>query len=251
MADEQPRSGSIKVSGDRKTGAIIKRVNQIDGFKNFIPTKLGTPHGTEDGLYFFDADFQPTSGGYGDLSINYSWKKHGEKQTELRSSVIEAPLNTLEDYELNWDHNLLTSGQDPTIPAWWDTIKTVKEFIEENQDGIYSITTNVNANAGLMVSARSKPKNTYKKPTITVLETTYYNNQIEANESSDIVGWIRQPSNVYGKPTDGFRWLVTSAPITRDGGYWVVKKTYQYSDEVITPDTGTIYYGWDIDIYPA
>jgi len=132
MPDEQPRSRSIKVSGERKSGTIVKKVQQLLGFKNFIPTELGEPHPTEDGLYFFDADFQPTTGGWGDLMINYSWKKHAQKRTELRSSVIEAPLNSLDDYKLNWDHNLLTSGEYTAVPSWWtgaSAVKTVNEFI--------------------------------------------------------------------------------------------------------------------------
>jgi len=220
-------------------------------FQSAIP-KLGDPHPhSPDELYFYDADWNPRDGKWGDLVLNYSWKKSGAFENELRSSVIEAPLNTKLEYLLKWDHTLLTSGTDLTVPAFWDTIKSLEEFAENNTDNIYSVKTNVNASTGSIVQARIKTKNTYKKPTITVLETAYFDTQGKADNISLSVGLLVEPANTFGRDSGDTnnRWLVTSAPITREGGYWVVRRTYQYNDEIITLENGVQLPGWDIDLY--
>lgn len=255
MPDEQPRSKSYKISGTRSTGMIVKRLASnpqtlpLD-FKSEIP-ELGAPHPySPNDLYFYDADWQPRDGKWGDLVLNYSWKRNGVFENELRSSVIESPLNTRSDYLLKWDHNLLTTGTDTAVPAFWATVTSLEEFASANTGGEYSVKTNVNATTDKIVMARTKIRNTYKKPTVSVLETVYFDTQGKADNLSLSVGLLVEPSNLFSRPVgDGNRWLVTSAPVTREGGYWVVKRTYQYNDEQLTLETGVKQIGWDFELY--
>ena len=247
MADEQPRSKSIKISGARKSGVIVKRIKQDTGFKNSIPSTLGEPHPTEDGLYFFDADYQPTSGGWGDLLINYSWIQNGSFETELRANVQEVLLEKHELYTLHWNYSLITSSEDTSVPLFWrdgSRIKTLDEFKALDSEGIYSLVTNMNAKNGLLVSGREKALNTYKKPTYSILETIYYINLADAKAESNKLGSITPPSDDFGLTAGNF--LLTSAPITRSGGYYAVRKVYEYSDGW-SASTSTV--GWDYELY--
>jgi hypothetical protein len=255
MANEQPQSKSYKISGKRLTGSIIKRFNNNPtglptAFESAIPA-LGSPHPySPDKLYFFDADWQPRVGEYGDLILNYSWKSSGQTDSELRTSVIEAPLSTRADYLLQWDHNLYTSNDTPILPSWWDSTKSLEEFTANNVDNIYSVKTNVNAGVGILAMGRTKAKNTYKKPSTVVLESIWWDDEQFANSYSLAIGLLAEPLNTYDRPSgDGNRWLVTSAPISRDGGYWVVRTTYEYNDDVVTDGLGVQKIGWDVDLY--
>jgi hypothetical protein len=249
MPDEQPRSKSIKVSGDRKTGVIIKRIKQIDGYQNSIPQTLGEPHPFEPDLFFFDADFQPLEGGWGDLMINYSWIQNGLFETELRAQVQDVPLERHPGYVLNWNYNLfgdLDFIADSSVPEWWSAgnLKTIDEFKNADTDGNYKIVTNMNASNGALIAGRIKPNNTYKKPTYAVLETIYWQTLSDAKDETANLGKIATPADDFGL-TDG-DFLLTSAPITRSGGYYMVRKTYEYNDGL---DPWSDTKGWDGELY--
>lgn len=262
MTDEQPRSKSTRVSGNRKSGVIVKRIEydpkgSPNSYESYIPD-LGDVHPYIQDLFFFDADFQPTSGKYADLSLNYSWIENGAFESELRAQTQDVPLERHPDYRLRWNHNLISTDESKTsVPAWWldDTtlLTTVDAFIakleEEDEVGNYVLKTNVNAfseNTNV-VSGRLKPNNTYKKPTIAVTETIYYNNLQGAKSEVSEIGKIAIPREKFGY-TDG-DFLLTAAPITRSGGYWMVRKVYEYSDVVLWKSDGTTEVGWDIDLY--
>ena len=258
MTDEQPRSKSTRVSGNRKSGVIVKRIEydpkgSPNSYESYIPD-LGDVHPYIQDLFFFDADFQPTSGKYADLSLNYSWIENGSFESELRAQTQDVPLEKHPFYELRWTHNLITTKDDTSVPSWWNdasnALRTLNDFAAvlelEDEVGNYVLKTNVNAfseNANV-VSGRLKPNNTYKKPTIAVIETIYYNNLQGAKSEVSEIGKIAIPRENFGY-TDG-DFLLTAAPITRSGGYWVVRKVYEYSD-VYDQETDT--QGWDIDLY--
>jgi len=252
-AEEQPSSKAVKVSGERQTGSIVKRLNYDprnvpNGFDNELPD-LGDEHPTREGLYFFDADWRPTAGGYGDLMLNYSWIQDGATKSELRASTIEAPLSSNPNYILAWDNNLTSYSPEDPVPTWWATVKTLDEFKAQNTDNKYSVKTNVNAASGeYVISGRVYNQNSYKKPTISVLETVYWSQESDAITETLTVGELEQPNNTFGRDEGvALRWLKTDAPITREGGYWVVKKQYQYNDssDPFLEDSK----GWPFDIY--
>lgn len=251
MADEQPRSKAIKVSGERKSGVIIKRIKQIDGFKNFMPETLGEPHPTEDGLFYFDTDFQPLEGGWGDLRINYSWIQNGSYESELRAQVQDAPLEKHPDYVLNWNYNLVSQYEldDTSVPSWWSakTLKTVDEFKDADVNGDYKIVTNLNASSTQLIAGRTKSTNTYKKPTYSVVETAYWLTLSDAKSETENLGKTAVPFDDYGLADGDF--LLTSAPITRSGGYYMVRKVFEYSDLVSDQETPGLK-GWDVELYP-
>lgn len=252
MADEQPRSKSIKVSGDRKSGVIVKRIKDVDGYKNSIPTTLGEPHPTEAELFFFDADYQPLEGGWGDLMINYSWIQNGSFETELRAQVQDVQLEKHPDYILNWNYSLIGDSDlitNSDVPSWWSakTLKTIDEFKAANTDGTYKLVTNLNAQNGVLISGRLKPTNTYKKPTYSILETIYWLTLAGAKRETDKLGKTATPADNFDLTEGDF--LLTSAPITRSGGYYMVRKTFEYSDLVSDPELPDLK-GWDVELYP-
>ena len=254
---EQPNSKAIRVSGERQTGQIIKRLNYnpIESpniFDSEVPD-LGKPHPTREGLFFIDADWRPTAGHYGDLVLNYSWIKDGETKSELRASTFEAPLSSHVNYQLNWDHNLMSLSADDPEPSWWkggSAVKTFDEFKAQNTENKYFLKTNANAKSEneFIISARVYNQNSYKKPTFSVLETVYWSKLSDATKETFDVGELHPPGFTFGRNEDpATRWLVTDAPITREGGYWVVKKVYQYND---SKDPFLIdAQGWPFDIY--
>lgn len=246
MPDEQPRSKSIKVSGERKSGVIVKRIKQVDGFKNSLPQTLGEPHPFESELFYFDADFQPTSGGWGDLMINYSWIQNGSFESELRAQVQDAPLERHANYILNWNYNLISTTGSSAVPAWWsaNNLKTIDEFKTADTENAYKIITNLNAQSGTLVAGRTKPTNTYKKPTYSILETIYWLTLAEAKAETAELGFISIPSDNFGLTEGDF--LLTSAPITRSGGYYAVRQLFEYNDGL---DPLSELKGWDGDLY--
>jgi hypothetical protein len=254
MADEQPRSKSTKVSGGRKSGQIIKRIsydpiNSPLSYESEIPD-LGDAHPYVSDLYFFDADFQPVEGGYADLTLNYSWIQNGVWESELRAQVQDVPLEKHPSYKLKWNYSLITPSytQDKTVPSWWELLESVEDFAAEQKIAIdeYSIKTNTNALAdgNVIIAAREKVSNSYKKPTIVVTERIYYNNLQGAKSEASEVGKIGIPRENFGYSVGDF--LLTSAPIRRSGGYWMVDKTYEYSDEFQQDQGGR---GWDEELY--
>ena len=251
MPDEQPRSKSVKVSGDRKSGVIVKRIKDVNGYQNSIPSTLGEPHPSEGELYFFDADYQPLEAGFGDLMINYSWIQNGSFETELRAQVQDAPLEKHPDYILNWNYNqvgdsdLITNSD---VPLWGSAkdLKTIEDFKTADTEGAYKLVTNLNALQGTLISGRSKPTNTYKKPTYSILETIYWITLADAKSETNELGAISVPADDFGLTKGDF--LLTSAPITRSGGYYMVRKTFEYSD--LVTDQETEIKGWDIELYP-
>ncbi len=256
MSDEQPRSKSIKVSGDRKSGVIVKRVNQADGFKNHIPGTLGEPHPTEDGLYFIDADYQPLEGGWGDLSINYSWKKNSSYDTELRTALKQAPLKANQNYRLKWDYAIISESE-TTEPTWWDEAKSFEDIKDESDFGDFEFVKNASqAGTKTLIKDRIKSVDFWLKPTVQVLERWYFVLKVDAQNHALGIGQHEAPLDDFGvllketggKPALG-NWLVTSAPVSRDGGYWVIRKTYELSEEIAEMNDGVDFSGWDDDIY--
>jgi len=248
MADEQPRSGALKVSGTRQTGRIVKRlVSKLD----YRIPELGEPNPDASETYFYDADWQPSSGKMGDLILNYSWKKPGRFDTELRASTIDAPLSHNKDYLVKWDHYLTSSDSTATAPESWDTLKKISEIEGNSEYDNFFIRTNVNASGSeTIIKSRTKSSNTYQKPTVEVLETIYWTEEEKAINISKSVGLLVDPSNSYGRSTeDGNMWLVTSCPITRDGGYWVCRRTYKFNDSTFINSGGEPQKGWDLEMY--
>ena len=124
-------------------------------------------------------------------------------------------------------------------------MKTIDQFKEANTDGYYKIITNLNAQSGTLIAGRTKPTNTYKKPTYTVLETIYWIDFADAKSETDSLGKVSEPADNFGLTEGDF--LLTSAPITRSGGYYMVRKTYEYSDLIADQDLGIK--GWDFELY--
>lgn len=256
--DQQPRSKATRISGERQDGQIIKRIAYDPKeaptlFKDEIP-ELGDPHPYfPDDLYFIDADFRPTDGKYGDLVLNYSWKREGEFDIQLSSNLREEPLSNHPNYELRWDHYLVGGSEGATVPSWWtdveNPLKTIEDFKEKDTNNEYSVVTNINASSKNVISSRLKPKNTYMKPTTVIRERIWYASEDKAAGGSLAIGNTGTPLKFFGRGEMSQFWLCTSAPITRDGGYWMVERTWEYSQELNNLSSGNQSTGWDLDIY--
>ena len=258
MPDEQPRSKATKVSGDRKSGVIVKKLTydpltSPNSFDSEIP-ELGQQHPYIDDLYFFDADFQPMPGKFGDLILNYSYLSDDVVETELRTQVKDSPLESNKNYRLKWN-NTISSDSETTIPDFWNDAENWDDIKDEEKikDGTYKVTP-IQGGQPLtnIIQERIKKVNSWKEPTYQVLEITYCKEQSAANQRAGSVGTNQEPVNTFGIEDSTLSdWLVTSAPITREGGYWVVRKTYEYKspfNKYIRND-GEIGAGWDTDFY--
>ena len=259
MPDEQPRSKSSKISGDRRTGKIVKRINynpvqDPNAYESLIPP-LGTAHPYITDLYFYDADFQPVDGKYADVILNYSWKKNGAYDIEPRTQLKQVPLETHPNYRLKWNYALVSSSQ-TAEPSWWNNAKSFSEIEGQSDYGDYSFIKDSSQKGDKnLIKDRIKKVNTYLYPTKQIVERWYYAEQEDAQKRIAAVGYNEEPIDDFGfKLRDGStpglgEWLLMSAPVTREGGYWVVRKTYELSEDIVTLNNGNQFLGWDSDIY--
>lgn len=257
MPDEQPSSGMLKVSGKRLTGKIVILLDrQTQSYADRIP-ELGTPYSVEagrpvDGLYFFDADLRPGSGNLDELILNYKWYYSGAYDTELRTGLVDTPLIGHPNYLLRWDNYLVSTDTTKTdVPAWWADAKSIDDIKDEEdyKAGTYKIVTTVNASQGVVVDSRIKKKNTYKKPTVIVTEKVWFDREELAVNLSQGIGFLSAPANTYGRSTDDDKWMITSSPVKRDGGYWLTTRTFEYNDDKQTLSDSGVVESWDTDIY--
>jgi len=255
-AVESPGSKAIKVSGDRQTGVIVKRVNynpeNPNTWESQIPD-LGDEHPYRDGLYFFDADIKPVSGGFADLILNYSWRRSGSVESQLRNETIDVPLNTHTEYLLRWDHYLIGKAGVTDIPTWWREASSIQEVLTEPDFNNYKLSTTLSlANGEVLLDSRVKPKNTYSRVKKSVIEKYYHSDLSKVQKPTELAGQRFFPQQTFGignrQRTD--QWLVRSAPLTRDMGFWVVTMVFEYSHDKYNLDVSDEnYFGWDADIY--
>lgn len=253
MANEQPRSKAIKISGDRRTGVIIKRyrynpVDSPNSFESAIPD-LGESHPYVDGLYFFDADFQPMEGQYGDLILNYSWKKDKASSVEFRTQLKDVPLENHENYRLKWN-NTISSETETTAPSWWSDAKSLDGIKNKSDFANYKITPLQGSQpATNIIQKRTKTTNSFKSPASQVLEISYFKDKKDADKKAMFIGDYLNPPDTFGLAVGTLNWLVTSAPVTREGGYWVVRTTYEYNGDKYIDNDDDEKTGWDFDFY--
>ncbi|MCP4103866.1 MAG: hypothetical protein GY750_20975 [Lentisphaerae bacterium] len=255
-ASESPSSKSIKVSGDRQTGMIVKRMKFTSDDPNSWETEipnLGDYHPYRDDLYFFDADIKPVSGGWADLVLNYSWRRSGVVESQLRNQTADFPLSTHPDYLLRWDHNLISRTSEGAEPIWWADAKHVFDIMNEADFNDYKLSQSLNMSADeVLVSGRIKPKNTWSRPKKSVIEKYYCASLSEAQEWSLTSGKLTNPVQDFGLGNAPYNiWFVSSAPITRDMGFWVVTVTYELNEDAFTDNSYDELTGWDTDIYKA
>lgn len=257
MATEEPGSGSLKVSGARQTGKLIIRLDRAtESYADKIP-ELGAEYAADaslpvSDLYFYDADLRPGVAGLDELILNYKWYKGGTVDTELRTGLIDAPITEHKDYLLRWDNYLVSTNPEKTdVPEWWyeaSSLDDIKDQ-EDYKDNTYVLVTTINANKGVVVDNRIKKKNTYKKPTTIVTERSWFDRQEPAIGLSLGVGKLIRPANLYGRDNDSEKWMVTSSPVKRDGGYWLVTRTYEYNITKFTDSFDVEIESWDTDLY--
>ena len=174
------------------------------------------------------------------------------KTYTLSCRNIQFPLESKDDYLMNWNHLLcvkLASGQSlPTVPAWWSTCTNPTQvpyadrlnFMWVNNIGEVPLEKTSDGKWWVVLCDRTmKPGiEVFDVACFVVVEKGYYRTSSDAGDSiTKNINHVDTPPRTFG--ISGGEWKLDEGSVEHDGRRWVATRTW-------THVTGT----WDSRLYP-
>jgi hypothetical protein len=156
----------------------------------------------------------------------------------MQDGIIEKAIETHENYLKNWNYGLIAKAGTTASPSFWLDAKDGE--MSEADAKIYkwiSAGSPIETGWYLLKSATKPAVESYPVAAPIVQEKTYFKNKKKAWNYGGIINKLQAPKETGKLNNSDNCWLITSFSIQKEGSYWVVNRSYQYSDE------------WDTDIY--
>lgn len=171
------------------------------------------------------------------ITLTYSVKEadEGEESTvkrdvEYTTQDTDVPLAQHKNYRVRWNHILLTSGADNSVPDWWESATDVKIPAGDAEKYVWALPDDKIPDGWRCLCAQTKPGvESYRSGVCTVTEISRSTNKsyLQRTAASDYT--IQKPPDTFGRPGE---WLRGGSSIRKSGNYWELTVSYLNSTKI-------------------
>ena len=155
-------------------------------------------------------------------------KNDGSTVVTLASSSLEKDIESHPNFLTNWKYSLFHKTAGTATPAFWSTATTTVN--SDNNTWLWSTAENPGKDWKKIASKQKPDVPSYIVASTVVQEKTFYKKASQAGSAASTVGTLKVPSTTFGLGGSSSNWLVISANVFYEEGWWVAEKEYQYSD---------------------